>query len=255
MKKPARTTIDAAEQAHFSAHADDWWEPKGSYRALHGYTAARLRFITAATGDLSGKSVLDIGCGAGLLCEPLARAGALVTGLDATAASLAAAKAHQGSLKIRYILGEAADLREQFDVVVASEVLEHVADAQAFLADASARLKPGGVLVLSTLNRTLPSLLLGVIAAEHILGLAPKGTHHWQKFRTPAEVIRALEAVGLEVGGMSGARYNPFTARFSLHPSATSINYLLWAQKPVKAKSAKQSRGRGQGKATARARQ
>lgn len=257
--KPRRkTTIDSAEQAHFAAHSTDWWDPKGSYRALHGFTPARLAFIATAVGDLTGKTVLDIGCGAGLLCEPLAKAGANVIGIDATAASIKAAKAHMDKLNIRYLVGEAGDLTEQFDVVIASEVLEHVADTDAFLGEAAARVKPGGVLVLSTLNRTLPSLLLGVVVAEHVLGLAPKGTHHWHKFRTPAEVMRQLEAHGLKIGGMSGARYNPLTAKFTLHPDAVAINYLLWAHKPAKSKAGKskaaaQIRGRARAKAAVHA--
>ncbi len=229
-------TVDPAEQAHFAALGGDWWDPAGPFKALHAYTPVRMQFIRRALGrPLGGLRVLDIGCGGGLLSEALAKAGAIVTGCDTTAESIAAAKEHakRHKLPIRYLTAEVAQLppRETFDLVIASEVLEHVSDDRAFLADAAARVKPGGILVITTLNRTLPALLLGVVAAEHMLGLAPKGTHQWQKFRKPSEVAAALEPLGLVVKGISGARYNPLFNEMTLAPTATSINYLLWAHK------------------------
>jgi 2-polyprenyl-6-hydroxyphenyl methylase/3-demethylubiquinone-9 3-methyltransferase len=254
--RPARSsTLDPAEQARFSRLEGDWWQAESALQGLRAYNPVRLTFIRQAAqqglglkdaNPLKGLSILDIGCGGGLLAEPLARAGAKVTGLDATPASIAAARRHAKAcgLAIDYRVStiERFSSPQPFDMVIASEVLEHVADADAFLRQAARLVRPGGVMVVTTLNRTLRSLALGVIAAEHMLNLAPIGTHTWHKFRKPSEVAAALTAEGLVMGGLSGARYNPLTGAMTAAPHDLTINYLLWAQRPPKPQSAKRAR-------------
>jgi 2-polyprenyl-6-hydroxyphenyl methylase/3-demethylubiquinone-9 3-methyltransferase len=245
MKKTA-STLAADEAAHFAPLAADWWNREGPASALHAMNPARLAFIRTAIAEglkhkgqgrtpLKGIKVLDAGCGGGLLSEPLARLGAEVTGLDASAELIDVAKAHSGQqgLKINYLAGLIEDLAisKKFDVVVASEVLEHVADPALFLHHAAAHLGKGGVLVATTLNRTLKSLTLGIVVAEKVLGLAPEGTHHWRKFLKPSELAGLLREIGFEVGGLSGLRYNPFTNAARLHPADLAINYLMWAKR------------------------
>ncbi|WP_324262239.1 bifunctional 2-polyprenyl-6-hydroxyphenol methylase/3-demethylubiquinol 3-O-methyltransferase UbiG [Altererythrobacter sp. H2] len=234
------TTIRPEEAAHFGQLAREWWDPKGSSAMLHRLNPVRLGFLrdaidwhwalSPASGKpLAGKSALDVGCGAGLLCEPLARLGASVTGVDAAPENVAAAAAHaEGSgLDVRYMAGEVGALDiGQFDLVTAMEVIEHVADKRAFIAALAARLAPGGLLVLSTPNRTAKSRLLMVGGAE-TLGLIPRGTHHWEDFITPEELADMLGEAGFAVGAMQGIAFSP--AR-GLHLSADlSLNYILSA--------------------------
>ncbi|GMM92108.1 bifunctional 2-polyprenyl-6-hydroxyphenol methylase/3-demethylubiquinol 3-O-methyltransferase UbiG [Qipengyuania sp. MTN3-11] len=234
----AGSTIRPGEAAHFGALAADWWDPKGSSAMLHRLNPVRLRFVRQAIdahwgGDvrdrapLAGKSALDVGCGAGLLAEPLARLGAEVTGVDAAPENVAAAAAHsEGSgLDIRYIAGEVAALDiGSFDLVTALEVIEHVADKPAFLRALAERLAPGGLMILSTPNRTPQSRLLMVGAAETI-GLIPRGTHHWEDFVTPEELGGMLADLGLEPVERRGIAFSP--AR-GLHLSSDcSLNYIL----------------------------
>lgn len=234
-------TINDAEAAHFGALADDWWNPKGSSAMLHKLNPVRLGFIRAAIdahfgGDgaarrpLAGKTALDVGCGAGLLCEPLARMGAAVTGVDAAPENVAAAKAHaaQSGLEIDYRAGELAELGlGKFDVVTSMEVIEHVTDPAAFIAGLAAHLKPDGLLILSTPNRTAASRLLLVEAAER-LGQVPRGTHDWNQFLTPEELMALLENAGLEVVEMRGIAFSPLKG---LHLSENKmLNYVLSAR-------------------------
>ena len=234
-------TIRPEEAEHFGKLAKDWWDPKGSSAMLHKLNPVRLAFLREAIdlhwgGDiesrkpLAGKSALDVGCGAGLLCEPLARLGAEVTGVDAAPENTAAAAVHAegAGLDIRYMAGEigAQDIG-RFDLVTAMEVIEHVADKRAFLSELAARLAPGGLMVLSTPNRTPQSRLLMIGAAEGI-GLIPKGTHHWDDFITPGELGELLEEVGLEVGDPRGIAFSPTKG---LHLSDDlSLNYLVTAR-------------------------
>lgn len=239
----AGTTIRPDEAAHFGALARDWWDPKGSSAMLHRLNPVRLRFVREAmdvhwAGDvqsvrpLAGKSALDVGCGAGLLCEPLARLGADVTGVDAAPENIQAAALHaQGSgLDIRYIAGEigAQDLG-QFDLVTSMEVIEHVADKAAFLGELTKRLQPGGLMILSTPNRTAASRLLLVEGAERI-GMIPRGTHHWEDFITPDELRELLLAAGLHMGEPTGIAYSPAQG---LHLSGDlALNYIVTARFP-----------------------
>lgn len=235
-------TIRPEEADFFAGLAKDWWNPKGKMASLHEVNPVRLEFIRQAIdahfgGDsrsvkpLTGKTALDIGCGAGLVCEPLCRLGADVTGVDAAADNVAAAAAHAeaGGLDIRYMAGEVASLDiGTFDLVTSLEVVEHVADKQAFLTDVTARMAPGGLLVLSTPNRTAASRLLLVGAAEAV-GYVPKGTHHWEDFVTPEELEDLLSEVGLEVTERRGVAWRPGKG---LHLSDDeALNYILSAKK------------------------
>lgn len=236
-----KTTIDPNEAAHFGALAADWWDPKGSSAMLHKLNPVRLGFVRrqidlhfgteeTVMKPLSGKAALDVGCGAGLLCEPLARLGAVVTGVDAATENVAAAKAHaaQSGLSIDYRAGELAAQRlAQFDLVTSMEVIEHVTDPAAFVAELAAQLKPDGLMILSTPNRTAASKLFLVEAAER-LGQVPRGTHDWDKFLTPDEVTALLAGAGLEVMAMEGIAFSPLSG---LHLSSNkALNYILAAR-------------------------
>ncbi len=234
-------TIRPEEAAHFGALAQEWWDPKGSSAMLHRLNPVRLGFIRQAIdlhwgGDiesvrpLAGKTTLDVGCGAGLLCEPLARLGAGVTGVDAATENIAVAAAHaSGSgLAIDYRAGELGELGlGRFDLVTCMEVIEHVADKPRFAAQLARHLAPAGLMVLSTPNRTAASRLLLVEGAEAV-GLVPKGTHHWDDFITPGELSGLLRAAGLDVTEMRGIGFSPLKG---LHLSDDmALNYILTAR-------------------------
>lgn len=236
------TTIRPEEAQHFGALAADWWDPKGSSAMLHRLNPVRLGFVRdaidrhwgsdiEAARPLAGKSALDVGCGAGLLCEPLARLGAEVTGVDAAPENTAAAAAHADAvgLDIRYMAGELAALDlGSFDLVTCMEVIEHVADKPAFVAALAGCLAEDGLLVMSTPNRTLASRALLVGAAEAI-GAVPRGTHHWDDFVTPEELEALLADAGLVVTATRGIAYRPGKG---LHLSDDmSLNYILAARR------------------------
>lgn len=235
-------TIRPGEAAHFAALAKDWWDPKGSSTMLHRLNPVRLGFIREAIdlhwgGDvrslkpLAGKTVLDVGCGAGLLCEPLARLGAEVTGVDAAPANVEAAAAHAGGagLDIRYAAGELATLGlGEFDLVTSLEVVEHVADKAAFLGELARHLAPGGLMVLSTPNRTPQSRLL-LIGAMEALGVVPRGTHHWDDFVTPEELGELLAVAGLAMGEPRGIAFSP-TRGLHLSDDLT-LSYIVTARR------------------------
>ena len=238
----SNVTIRPEEADFFANLARDWWNPKGPMASLHQVNPVRMAFIRdaidahwpgAATSakPLAGKAALDIGCGAGLVCEPLARLGATVTGVDAAAENVAAASAHAEGvgLDIRYMAGEVAGLDiGTFDLVTSVEVIEHVADKPAFLRDVAARLAPDGLLVMSTPNRTAASRVLLVGAAEAV-GYVPKGTHHWEDFVTPEELEALLAEVGLTVTAKRGIAWRPGKG---LHLSDdVSLNYILSARR------------------------
>jgi len=240
-------TIRASEAEHFGKLAKDWWDPKGSSAMLHKLNPVRLGFIRDAvdshwSGDsqalapLAGKTALDVGCGAGLLCEPLVRLGAQVTGVDASLENIAVAMAHaEGSgLDVDYRAGELGTLGlGQFDLVTCLEVIEHVADKRVFLRELAARLKPaskegGGLMILSTPNRTLKSRALMVGAAEAI-GMVPKGTHDWNDFVTPEELAELCAEAGLTLGQPTGIAFSPIKG---LHLSGdVSLNYIMAARR------------------------
>ncbi|MEJ6011719.1 bifunctional 2-polyprenyl-6-hydroxyphenol methylase/3-demethylubiquinol 3-O-methyltransferase UbiG [Novosphingobium aquae] len=234
------TTIRESEAAHFGSLAADWWDPKGSSAMLHKLNPVRLAFLREAVdhhwrGDsrairpLSGKRALDVGCGAGLLCEPLARLGAAVTGVDAAEENIAAAKSHAagGGLSIDYRCGEIGALGlSGFDLVTALEVIEHVADKPAFIAALAGALAPGGLMVLSCPNRTPQSKLLLVEGAER-LGMVPRGTHNWSDFATPDELRDLLANAGMVMREPRGISWSPTRG---LHLSADlALNYIVTA--------------------------
>jgi 2-polyprenyl-6-hydroxyphenyl methylase/3-demethylubiquinone-9 3-methyltransferase len=234
-------TIKEQEAAHFGALAADWWDPKGSSAMLHKLNPVRLGFVRAAVDShfgsepsslkpLVGRIALDVGCGAGLLCEPLARLGAAVTGVDAAPENISVAKAHaaQSGLDIRYHYGELAKQKlGTFDLVTSMEVIEHVADPAAFVAGLATHLKPDGLMILSTPNRTTASRLFLVEAAER-LGQVPRGTHDWDQFLTPDELKSLLADTGLEITEMRGIAASPLKG---LHLSDNmALNYILAAR-------------------------
>lgn len=237
MTNASTATINPDEAAHFGALAHDWWNPKGSSAMLHKLNPVRLGFIRAAidahwgadTRDLkplSGKTALDVGCGAGLVCEPLARLGATATGIDAAPENIAVAGAHataQG-LAINYIAGEVGALEGQFDLVTALEVVEHVTDPAAFIAQLTARLADGGLMIVSTPNRT-PQSRIGMVTLAEGLGMIPKGTHDWSKFLTPEELTTLLADAGLKVIETRGIS---FSVGHGLHLSDDlALNYIM----------------------------
>jgi 2-polyprenyl-6-hydroxyphenyl methylase/3-demethylubiquinone-9 3-methyltransferase len=238
------STVDPAEIAKFSKLSQEWWDPKGKMAPLHKINPLRLGYIRDAAcrkfnrnvrslNCLSGLRVLDIGCGAGLLCEPLSRLGAQVIGVDPSASNIAAAKLHadRGHLSIDYrcTTVEQMDVRERFDIVLAMEVVEHVTDVGVFLKRCAAMLKPGGMMVVSTLNRNWKSFALAIIGAEYVLRWLPRGTHQWDKFVTPDELAKHLLDNRLVVAEETGVVYSPFADKWSLS-SDLDVNYMVVAE-------------------------
>ncbi len=235
------TTIDPNEAAHFGRMAAEWWDPKGSSAMLHRLNPVRLKYLRERIDShfgsdehdrrpLAGKRAADVGCGAGLLAEPLARLGATVTGLDAAAENIEAARAHAAGqgLAIDYRTGGVESLSGPYDLITSMEVVEHVADVPAFLAGLASALAPDGLLVMSTPNRTMTSRALMIWAAEG-LGQIPRGTHDWDKFLTPEELTAALAEAGLQVEDVTGIGWSP-SRGLSLTPD-TGLNYLIAARR------------------------
>ena len=245
-KQPTLAPVDEAEVARFSALADAWWDPEGDFRPLHRLNPVRLRYIRdalcAATGrvveepaPLSGLDIVDVGCGGGLLCEPLARLGARVTGIDPSARNIeiAANHARRAGLDIEYRSGTVEDLSaegREFDAVVALEVVEHVPDLGTFIAACVAAARPGAQLFFATLNRTPQSFMLGIVAAEYVLRWLPRGTHDWRRFVRPSELARALKAGGARISAVDGVRYDVLTDDWRLS-DAVSVNYMAVAER------------------------
>jgi 2-polyprenyl-6-hydroxyphenyl methylase/3-demethylubiquinone-9 3-methyltransferase len=246
-RKASVSSVDAAEVERFSRHAADWWDARGPMAALHKFNPVRLAYIrdqAAARFDrdpkkldcLKGLRMLDIGCGGGILSEPLARLGALMVGADPAEENIAAARAHaeDAGVVVDYRATTAEELaaaKERFDVVLAMEVVEHVTNVNAFVATCATMVKPGGLMVAATLNRTLKSFALAIVGAEYVLRWLPRGTHQWDKFVTPVELETAIEDSGLRVTGERGVIYNPFADRWQLS-SDMDVNYMLVAQRP-----------------------
>ncbi len=235
------TTISAREAAHFGTMAKDWWDPTGSSAMLHKLNPARLRYIreqvdahwggdTTGFMPLAGRTALDVGCGAGLLCEPLARLGAAVTGIDAAPENIAVAEVHaaQAGLAIDYRAGGIEGLAGQFDLVTSLEVIEHVTDPAGFVRGLAGALATGGLMILSTPNRT-PLSKLALIALAEGTGRIPRGTHDWDKFLTPDELTKLLVDAGLRVIDTRGLVFSPATG-FTLGDS-TTLDYFLTAVK------------------------
>ena len=240
--KSRSSSVDTAEVERFSRMAADWWDPRGPMAPLHKLNPVRLGYIrdkaTARFGRdpkkldcLMGLRILDIGCGAGILSEPLARLGAQMVGVDPSEENIAVAAAHaeESGLTIDYRATTAealAEAGEIFDVVLAMEVVEHVTDVKEFIATCAAMVKPGGLMIAATLNRTLKSFAFAIVGAEYVLRWLPRGTHQWDKFVTPNELELAFERGGLQVTGERGVIYNPFADRWQLS-SDMDVNYML----------------------------
>jgi 2-polyprenyl-6-hydroxyphenyl methylase/3-demethylubiquinone-9 3-methyltransferase len=241
------SSVDQAEVERFSRHAADWWNPRGPMAALHKFNPVRLGYIRDQSAGcfgrnakkldcLKGLRMLDIGCGGGILSEPLARLGAEMVGADPSKDNIAAARAHAGEagVTIDYRATTAEELcaaNERFDVVLAMEVVEHVADVDAFVEICATMVKPHGLMIAATLNRTLKSFALAIVGAEYVLRWLPRGTHRWDKFVTPEELETAIERNTLQVIAERGVVYNPFADRWQLS-SDMDVNYMLVAQRP-----------------------
>jgi 2-polyprenyl-6-hydroxyphenyl methylase/3-demethylubiquinone-9 3-methyltransferase len=245
-KRKMKSSVDEAEVERFARHADDWWDARGPMAALHKLNPLRLGYIRDRACERFGRDgkkldclkdlrMLDIGCGGGILSEPLARLGAQTVGVDPAEENIKAARAHaeHSSLTIDYHATTAEDLAaagETFDVVLAMEVVEHVADVETFVATCAGMVRPGGLLLAATLNRTLKSFALAIVGAEYVLRWLPRGTHQWDKFVTPEELEAACEEAGLRVTGERGVIYNPFADRWQLS-SDMDVNYMIVAAK------------------------
>jgi 2-polyprenyl-6-hydroxyphenyl methylase/3-demethylubiquinone-9 3-methyltransferase len=244
-------TLDTEEIDRFARLSREWWDPRGKFRALHRIGPARLAFLRdelvghfgrsgagkVGLQPLQGLSVLDVGCGGGLIAEPLARMGARVTGLDPAVETIEAARRHAAGqgLDITYRAGRVEALAVEglaFDAVVCLEVLEHVPDAGAFLAACAAVVRPDGLLLLSTLNRTLKAYLLAIVGGEYVLRWLPVGTHRWERFITPDELSRYLRAAGFSAPTIRGLVYSPLLDVWSL-ATDTDVNYLASSAKPA----------------------
>jgi len=242
------STVDAAEVARFSARAAEWWDPRGPMAMLHRFNPVRLAFIKLVACQhfareerrldaLGGLRMLDIGCGGGILSEPLARLGAAVLGADPSATNIEAAKLHaaEAGVTVDYRVSTAealADENERFDIVLAMEVVEHVADIGLFIERCAEMVKPGGLMITATLNRTLKSFALAIVGAEYVLRWLPRGTHQWDKFVTPNELEAALERRGLRVIDETGVIYNLLSDRWQLS-SDMDVNYMVVAERPL----------------------
>ena len=240
-------SIDEAEITRFESVAAEWWDSDGQFRPLHRMNPTRVGYIRDAlcrhfgrtAGDaspLEGLSIADVGCGGGLLCEPMARLGARVTGVDAgeEAVSVARLHAEQMGLDIAYRQATAEALAAEgatFDAVLALEIVEHVADVDAFLAAVASLVRPGGALIMSTLNRTPKSFGLAIVGAEYLLRWVPRGTHDWRKFVRPSELAGGLRRQGLEIDDVHGMIFSPLTGAWSLSDRDLEVNYLLSGHK------------------------
>ncbi len=255
------STRVSEEIARFEANAGDWWNAAGAFAPLHRLNPVRIAFIRDAVRarfahgpesfrPLAGLDLLDVGCGGGLLCEPMARLGARVTGIDAGADNVrvAAAHARASKLAIAYHAAAPEDLvreRARFDVVLNMEVIEHVADAGAFVETCAALVRPGGIMVLATLNRTLKSLLLGKVAAEYVLRWIPPGTHDWRKFVPPADLAAMLARAGMTATRTAGVVFDPWRGEWRLEAGDLAVNYMTVATKDGKRRK-RSRRGRAQ---------
>jgi 2-polyprenyl-6-hydroxyphenyl methylase/3-demethylubiquinone-9 3-methyltransferase len=241
-----KSTVDTEEVERFSRHAADWWDPRGPMAALHKFNPVRLAYIRDQAAAhfgrnarkldcLAGLRILDIGCGGGILSEPLARIGADVVGADPSEDNIAAATAHanESGIDIDYRATTAEELaraNERFDIVLAMEVVEHVADVALFVKACAAMVKPGGLMIAATINRTVKSFALAIVGAEYVLRWLPRGTHRWDKFVTPNELEIALEQSALRITGETGVIYNLLADRWQLSGDM-DVNYMLVAKK------------------------
>ncbi|MGZ9808994.1 bifunctional 2-polyprenyl-6-hydroxyphenol methylase/3-demethylubiquinol 3-O-methyltransferase UbiG [Pseudoroseicyclus sp. H15] len=243
------SVTDPGEIAKFEAMAAEWWDPEGKFKPLHMLNPVRLDYITTQIAaefdrDLGGERpfaglrLVDIGCGGGLLCEPMARLGAEVVGVDPAPRNIPVAEVHsrESGLDIDYRVSTAEELAaagETFDVVLNMEVVEHVPDPASYLAACRALLKPGGLHICSTLNRNPKSFMMGIVGAEHVMRWLPKGTHDWRKFITPDELYDLLRGAGMEPVDRTGMVFNPLSWQWRLSGRDLSVNYVTAARAPA----------------------
>lgn len=247
MAKSKISTIDPDEISHFAKDSGRWWDENGPFAPLHRLNPVRMKFIRDAVAahferpvntmsPLKGLKILDIGCGGGLVCEPLSRMGATVTGIDADAVAIAAAQQHAAAsgVDVNYLVESTDSLKGTYDVVLALEIIEHVASVDKFVDEVVGLCKPGGLVIFSTLNRTPKSFALGIVAAEYILRWVPRGTHSWKKFVRPAELGAALRCAGAKPKDVKGLVLNPFKNEFEISVTDLDVNYFMVATKAMK---------------------
>jgi len=233
----ANSNVKNSEIEHFNQQASFWWDVNGPFKTLHHINPVRTQYVKQFI-DLAGKKVLDVGCGGGVFSEAMAANKAHVTAIDLAVDALDIAKLHlyESHYKIDYqqhsVEEFAQDHENSFDAIVCMEMLEHVPDPQAIVDACAKILKPGGWLFLSTLNRSSKSMMLGIFMAEHVLGLVPKGTHHFEQLIKPSELAKGIEKAQLKLIDICGMKYNPLSNKAWLDQHDVSINYLLAAQKP-----------------------
>ncbi|MGB3727517.1 MAG: bifunctional 2-polyprenyl-6-hydroxyphenol methylase/3-demethylubiquinol 3-O-methyltransferase UbiG [Glaciecola sp.] len=233
------TNVDSQELAKFSALANYWWDLTGEFKSLHDINPIRVELIDDCVDGLFGKTAIDIGCGGGILSEALANKGAAVTGLDMVDASLQVARMHllESKLSVDYVLDTAENWAQshpqQYDVVCCLEMLEHVPDPASVVAACAKLVKPGGKVIFSTLNRNIKSYLMAIIAAEHILGMVPKGTHNIDKFITPAELNRMVEKTELSPLFLTGLHLNPFDQQYFISNKNVDVNYFMVCERII----------------------
>jgi 2-polyprenyl-6-hydroxyphenyl methylase/3-demethylubiquinone-9 3-methyltransferase len=248
MSEARRTTIDASEVERFSRMAAEWWDPKGKFKPLHKFNPVRLAYIRdqvaghfgrdpRSSRPFDGLRFLDIGCGGGLLCEPMARLDATVVGADASETNIEVARLHaaQSGVAIDYRATTAEDLAdagEQFDVILNMEVVEHVSDVPLYLAKCAQMVKPGGIMFVATINRTLKALGLAIVGAEYVLRWLPRGTHQYEKLVRPDELERPLVEAGMTITDRTGVSYNPLADRWEKSRDL-DVNYMVLAEKPA----------------------
>ncbi len=236
-KSILHNNVDAGEIEKFNAIASAWWDLEGEFKPLHLLNPTRVAYVQEKTMGVAQKRILDIGCGGGIFAEQLAKLGANVTGIDLAEDSLNVAKLHaleSGIKNVTYVKTSVEDFAhqnsEQFDVVTCLEMLEHVPDPESVVRAAIQACKPGGKVFFSTLNKTIKSYLLAIVAAEKVLKLVPNGTHDFEKFIKPADLIRWAQSNGLKVMDSVGVHFNPLTEQFKLKPGV-DVNYLLYCEK------------------------
>lgn len=248
MSEPARTTIDQSEVDRFSAMAAEWWSPTGKFRPLHKFNPVRLAYLRDRIGEnfdrdpkgarpLTGLRVLDIGCGGGLLSEPVARMGATVIGADPSEKNIGIASTHarQTGTEVDYRAVSAEDLAaagETFDVVLNMEVVEHVADVDLFMSTCTSMVRPGGLMFVATINRTMKARALAIFAAENVLRWLPRGTHQYEKLVRPEELEKPMTAGGLEITHRTGVFFNPLQNEWNLSRDM-DVNYMMVAKRPA----------------------
>lgn len=236
---PVTQNVDQTEIDKFSEIAERWWDPEGEFKPLHTINPLRLSYIEAECDGLFGKQILDVGCGGGILAESLAARGATVTGLDMAEASLEIARLHglESGISVDYhcVSAEAfaAEHAGSFDVVTCMEMLEHVPDPASVVQACTQLLKPGGHVFFSTLNRNIKSYLLGIVAAEYVLQWVPKGTHQYQRFMKPSELMKIADQAGLIPRSTTGIHYDLFNQQFLLSNKNIDVNYIIHCEKPI----------------------